>query len=387
MALPSANLNADPELHFCAPYAQFSSLSRGRFHPESEISTKPEYQRDRERIIHSSAFQALEHKSQIILNRSGDEYRTRLSHTLEVAVLGRSIARSLRLNDDLVDAIALSHDLGFPPFGQPGEHTLNQLMNDHGGFHHSRQSLRVVDELEMIYPEFNGLNLTYEVRTGLYRSQVSRDEADSQPSLEAQVVDASDELVSARLDLGDALEYGFIEEESLADIALWTEVEEVVAKQYSRMDKNRRRLYILDRIQEALINDLCRQSQENLDAAAPANATEARTQNRRLIGFSLEVRSKLQNLRDLLAQYFHHHSTISRVNQRACLVLQALFTFYHRHPNLIGDRAALKIKKEGLPRAVCDYLSGMTDTMAYRSYTKHLGTDSLLAELVPRKKT
>lgn len=386
MALKSGNPGDDPERSFCAPYAEFSSSTRGRFHPESLSNSQPEFQRDRERIIHSSAFQALEHKSQIILNRSGDEYRTRLSHTLEVAVLGRSIARSLRLNDDLVDAIALAHDLGFPPFGQPGEHTLNQLMNDHGGFHHSRQSLRVVDELEMIYPEFNGLNLTYEVRAGLCRNFVSRDEADSQPSLEAQLVDASDELVSARLDLGDALEHGFIEEEALADVALWTEIKAEVAKHYSRMDKSRRRLYILDRIQEALIADLCRQSHENLESADPAHAAEARSLNRRLVGFSIEVRSKLQNLRDFLAQHFHHHSTISRVNQRACMVLQALFTFYHKHPNLIGDKAALKIKKEGLPRAVCDYLSGMTDTMAYRAYAKHLGTDSLLAELTPRKK-
>jgi len=386
MELTSASIGEDPEVHFCAPYAQLSSLSRGRFHPESMDSNLPEFQRDRERIIHSSAFQALEHKSQIILNRSGDRYRTRLSHALEVSVLARSIARSLRLNDDLADAIALAHDVGFPPFGQPGEHTLNQLMSDHGGFHHSRQSLRVVDELEMIYPEFNGLNLTHEVRAGLCKSLLPRDGTEPQPSLEAQLVDATDELVSARLDLSDALEHGFIEEEALKDAPLWSEIGSDVARHYSRMEKSRRRLYVLDRIQEFLTLDLCRQSRENLQQAAPASAAEARSQSRRLIGLSLEVRSNLQNLRDFLAQHFHHHATIDRVNQRACLVLQALFTFYHRHPNLIGDRAALKIKKEGISRAVCDYLSGMTDNMAYHAYAKHLGTDNLLAELAPRKK-
>jgi len=386
MASKSANLSDDPERFLFAPYARFGASSRGRFHPEINHTSQSEFQRDRERIIHSSAFQALEHKSQIILNRAGDEYRTRLSHTLSVAVLGRSIARTLRLNDDLVDAIALAHDVGFPPFGQPGEHTLNQLMNDHGGFHHSRQSLRVVDELEMIYPEFNGLNLTFEVRDGLCRSLPTRHEANSQSCLEAQVVDAADELVSARLDLGDALEHGYFQEESLTEIALWTEIKSDVARHYSRMDKNRRQLYILDRIQETLIADLCQQSLENLKSADPANAAAAQAQSRRLIGFSLAVRSKLQNLHDFLAQHFHHHATISRVNQRACMVLQALFAFYHKHPNLIGDKAALKIKKEGLSRAVCDYLSGMTDTMTYRAYVKHLGTDTLLADLAPRKK-
>jgi len=371
------------EKDFLRPYAQFSCHSRGREHPEPIDIFRSEYQRDRDRIIHSSAFRRLEGKTQVVLNGTGDHFRTRLTHTIEVASLSRTIARTLGLNEDLAEAIAMAHDLGHAPFGHPGEHTLNELMRDHGGFEHNRQSLRVVEDLEMKYPEFNGLNLSWEVREGLCKHDKSRFGVGNQISLEGQIAEIADEIAYCCSDLDDALENRLIGEEPLQQVTLWKEAENGVRKQYSRLDFERGRRYFIRCLINRLVDDLCRQSEENLMEAALIDADSARTQPRRLIGFSMKVRAQLQELRDFLTRHFYYHESVAEVNRKACSILHELFEFYYHHPAQIEGRAALRIKKEGVGRPVCDYLAGMTDQFALKKYSRHIGTDSLLDDLMP----
>jgi len=360
-----------------APYASKSRESLGRKYPEESHDFRPEFQRDRERIVHSTAFRSLEYKTQIPLNSTGDHVRTRLTHTIEVASLSRSLCRSLALNEDLAEAIALARDLGHPPFGRPVEQALDQLMQDCGGFGRRRQSLRVVEQLEIKYPEFNGLNLTHEVREGL--NPLPR--PGSHPFLESQVVDLADEIAHSCHDLEDALESGLIAPTALLGIELWKETESVVRKNYARLDSERTRRYVARCLADYLMEDATRASADSLTEAAPATAADARTFPRRLIAFTLPMRVKIQNLRTFLSENLYHHPGVREVNQRACQVLQGLFEFYHLHPHLIADRAALRIKKEGVSRAVCDFLSSLTDRTAMQHYARHVGTDGLLREL------
>jgi len=362
-----------------APYASKSRESLGRKYPEESHDFRPEFQRDRERIVHSTAFRSLEYKTQIPLNSTGDHVRTRLTHTIEVASLSRSLCRSLALNEDLAEAIALARDLGHPPFGRPVEQALDQLMQDCGGFGRRRQSLRVVEQLEIKYPEFNGLNLTHEVREGL--NPLPR--PGSHPFLESQVVDLADEIAHSCHDLEDALESGLIAPTALLGIELWKETESVVRKNYARLDSERTRRYVARCLADYLMEDATRASADSLAEAAPATAADARTFPRRLIAFTLPMRVKIQNLRTFLSENLYHHPGVREVNQRACQVLQGLFEFYHLHPHLIADRAALRIKKEGVSRAVCDFLSSLTDRTAMQHYARHVGTDGLLRELTP----
>ena len=362
-----------------APYASKSRESLGRKYPEESHDFRPEFQRDRERIVHSTAFRSLEYKTQIPLNSTGDHVRTRLTHTIEVASLSRSLCRSLSLNEDLAEAIALARDLGHPPFGRPVEQTLDQLMQDCGGFGRRRQSLRVVEQLEIKYPEFNGLNLTHEVREGL--NPLPR--PGSHPFLESQVVDLADEIAHSCHDLEDALESGLIAPTALLGIELWKETESVVRKNYARLDPERTRRYVARCLADYLMEDATRASADSLAEAAPATAADARTFSRRLIAFTLPMRVKIQNLRTFLSENLYHHPGVREVNQRASHVLQGLFEFYHLHPHLIADRAALRIKKEGVSRAVCDFLSSLTDRTAMQHYARHVGTDGLLRELAP----
>jgi len=362
-----------------APYASKSRESLGRKYPEESHDFRPEFQRDRERIVHSTAFRSLEYKTQIPLNSTGDHVRTRLTHTIEVASLSRSLCRSLALNEDLAEAIALARDLGHPPFGRPVEQALDQLMQDCGGFGRHRQSLRVVEQLEIKYPEFNGLNLTHEVREGL--NPLPR--PGSHPFLESQVVDLADEIAHSCHDLEDALESGLIAPTALLGIELWKETESVVRKNYARLDPERTRRYVARCLADHLMEDATRASADSLAEAAPATAADARTSPRRLIAFTLPMRVKIQNLRTFLSENLYHHPGVREVNQRACQVLQGLFEFYHLHPHLIADRAALRIKKEGVSRAVCDFLSSLTDRTAMQHYARHVGTDGLLHELAP----
>jgi dGTPase len=364
-----------------APYATKSRESLGRKHPEESHDFRPEFQRDRERIVHSTSFRSLEYKTQIPLNATGDHVRTRLTHTIEVSSLSRSICRSLGLNEDLAEAIALARDLGHPPFGHPVEQTLDELMQDSGGFGRRRQSLRVVEQLEVKYPEFNGLNLTHEVRQGLDPTP----RPGFHPSLESQVVDLADEIAHSCHDLEDALESGLIDSTALLHIELWKETESTIRKNYARLDPERTRRYVARCLADLLVEDATRSSDALLSESKPASAADAQSFSRRLIAFTLPMRVKIQNLRTFLNENLYHHPGVRDINQRSCQVLQGLFEFYHLHPHLIADRAALRIKKEGVSRAVCDFLAGLTDRTALQHYARHVGTDGLLRELAPQK--
>jgi len=364
-------------------YASKSRESLGRKHPEQSHDFRPEFQRDRERIVHSTAFRSLEYKTQLPLNGSGDHVRTRLTHTIEVASLSRSLCRSLGLNEDLAESIALARDLGHPPFGHTVEHTLDQLMQDSGGFGRRRQSLRVVEQLEVKYPEFNGLNLTHEVRQGI--DPLPR--PGLHPSLEAQVVDLADEIAHSCHDLEDALESGLIDPSALLAIELWKETESSIRKNYARLDPERTRRYVARCLADLLVEDATRSSDAHLSESKPASAADAQSHSLRLIAFTLPMRVKIQNLRNFLNENLYHHPGVREVNQRSCQVLQGLFEFYHLHPHLIADRAALRIKKEGVSRAICDFLSGLTDRTALQHYARHVGTDGLLRELAPQARS
>jgi len=372
------------EAGFLSPYAQKSNESRGRALPDQVHIFRSEFQRDRDRIIHSTAFRRLEYKTQVVLNGTGDHFRTRLTHTIEVAAVSRTIARTLGLNEDLAEAVSLAHDLGHSPFGHPGEHTLNNLMASHGGFEHNLQSLRVVEQLENKYPEFNGLNLTWEVREGLCKHiPESPHRVGSHPSLEGQVADLADEIAYCSSDLDDALDSGLIDAEELRALDLWKEVEADVLARYSRLDPSRHRRYVIRCIVNRLVEDACEESSRLIDEAGVASADEARHAPRRLIGFSIAMRSQVQNLRDFLLRRFYYHPDVTEVNERACRLLQDLFVFYHEHPHQVTERYALRIKKHGVARTVCDYVAGMTDRYALEMYRKHVGTDELLSELLP----
>jgi len=360
-----------------APYATKSRESLGRKYPEESHDFRPEFQRDRERIVHSTSFRSLEYKTQIPLNSTGDHVRTRLTHTIEVSSLSRSICRSLGLNEDLAEAIALARDLGHPPFGHPVEQTLDELMQDSGGFGRRRQSLRVVEQLEVKYPEFNGLNLTHEVRQGLDPAP----RPGFHPSLESQVVDLADEIAHSCHDLEDALESGLIDSTALLHIELWKETESTVRKNYARLDPERTRRYVARCLADLLVEDATRSSDALLMEARPASSADAQAFSRRLIAYTLPMRVKIQNLRTFLNENLYHHPGVRDINQHSCQVLQGLFEFYHLHPHLIADRAALRIKKEGVSRAVCDFLAGLTDRTALQHYARHVGTDGLLREL------
>ena len=368
------------EATFLNRYASKSKESLGRKHSEPSHDFRPEFQRDRERIVHSHAFRTLEYKTQLPLNGSGDHVRTRLTHTIEVASLSRSLSRSLGLNEDLAEAIALARDLGHPPFGHTVEKTLDQLMQDSGGFGRRRQSLRVVEQLEVKYPEFNGLNLTHEVRLGID----PHPRPDLHPSLESQVVDLADEIAHSCHDLEDALESGLIDPSALLAIELWKETESSIRKNYARLDSERTRRYVARCLADLLVEDATRSSDALLSESKPASAADAQALPCSLIAFTVPMRVKIQNLRNFLNENLYQNPGVREVNQRSCQVLQGLFEFYHLHPHLIADRAALRIKKEGVSRAVCDFLSGLTDRTALQHYARHVGTDGLLRELAPQ---
>src|SRR5215467_3773959 len=282
------------ERHNLAPYAQFSADSRGRKYQEPSPAWRTEYQRDRDRVIHSRAFRRLEYKTQVFLNGTGDHLRTRLTHTMEVAAIARNIARALKLNEDLAETIALAHDLGHSPFGHKGEYVLNRLMKNHGGFEHNRQSLRVVESIEQKYPRFSGLNLTWEVREGLLKHYA----ADAHPSkragfeaksssLEAQVANLADEITYYSHDLDDGLDSGLLSETQLKrDVRFWRKANQIVEREYGRLPDECRRYFIIRSIIDLQVRDVVTESEKLINESGVSSADEARLQPRSLVRYS-----------------------------------------------------------------------------------------------------
>jgi dGTPase len=348
-----AEMEAD-EAGLLAPFAQKSGESRGRDFPESRHEYRTEFQRDRARIIHSRAFRRLEYKTQVFLNGTGDHLRTRLTHTMEVASISRTIARALRLNEDLAEAIALAHDLGHSPFGHSGEEMLAECMREHGGFEHNRQSLRVVELLENPYPNFAGLNLTVEVREGLQKEQIS--------SLEAQVADLADEITYYSHDLDDAIDFEILSLAQLEEVSVWKENADIVHGRFPELHEPQQHKLIIREIIDRQVRDVI--------VTSAAKLAQVGNEQRRLIRYSDELEGDNQELRKFLYANVYYHPRVAEVNQRACEMLREVFEAFVREPERLGEGATRRIETDGLARAVCDYLAGMTDRYLMEEFAK-----------------
>jgi dGTPase len=357
-----------------APFAEKSGDSRGRKYSEPSHAFRTEFQRDRARIIHSRAFRRMEYKTQVFLNGTGDHLRTRLTHSIEVASISRTIARALGLNEDLAEAIALAHDLGHAPFGHSGEEMLAECMRDHGGFDHNRQSVRVVELLEDPYPNFPGLNLTFEVREGLRKhgafhemQELTGRQARTPlqgcgcPSLEAQVADLADEITYYSHDLDDAVDFEILNAAQLEKNEVWRRSLRAVLARYPDAREPELHKLIIRDIIDTEVHDLVSTSAKSIAKAGVQSADEARRQPAALIRYSDDLFQANRDLRKFLYQNVYYDPSVSKVNRRACEMLRQVFQVYLADPGKLGETAAKRIEAEGLHRTVCDYIAGMTD--------------------------
>jgi dGTPase len=363
-----------------ASFAQKSGESRGRQHDESSHAYRTEFQRDRARIIHSRAFRRLEYKTQVFLNGTGDHLRTRLTHSIEVASISRTIARALRLNEDLAEAIALGHDLGHAPFGHSGEEMLAECMRDHGGFDHNRQSVRVVELLETPYPDFPGLNLTFEVREGLRKHErpfkfptPAREEYNS-PSLEGQVADLADEITYYSHDLDDAVDFEILSPTQLEENEVWRNSHRAVLARYTGAREPELHKLIIRDIIDREVHDLVTASAESIAESGVQSADDVRRQTMPLIRYSDELAEANRALRKFLYQNVYYHPRVAKVNRRACEMLRRVFEAYVADRDRLGEGATRRVEKEGLHRTVCDYIAGMTDRYVMEEYARIAGT-------------
>jgi dGTPase len=364
-----------------APYAQFSAHTRGREHREPPPEWRTEYQRDRDRVIHSRAFRRLEYKTQVFLNGTGDHLRTRLTHTMEVAAVARNIARALKLNEDLAETIALAHDLGHSPFGHKGETVLNRLMKEFGGFEHNRQSLRIVEELEQRYPRFSGLNLTWEVREGLAKHHTAYDHPGQQPafaakspSLEAQVADLADEITYYSHDLDDGLDSGLLSEAQLnRKVRLWRQATRTVEREYGQLADECRRYIIIRCLTDLQVKDVVTTTERLIREAGVASADEVRRQPARLVRYSPRRCALNRELRKFLYRNLYYNPGVSGPHLRSRRILEELFQRYLEDHRQVGSLARKRARRDGWPRAICDYLAGMTDRYANLEYQRLFG--------------
>jgi len=362
------------ESNILAPYAVKSGESQGRKHAEEEHSYRSRFQRDRDRIIHTSAFRRLEYKTQVFVYHEGDYYRTRLTHSLEVAQIARSICKSLRLNEDLAESVALSHDLGHPPFGHTGQNVLNRLMKDHGGFEHNKQSLRIVKLLETRYPEFDGLNLTWEVLEGICKHTKDEENLITSvagvlyPSLEAQITDFSDSIAYNAHDLDDGITSNLLDLEQLRKVALWKENEDRFDQQYYGLDFKLKKYQVVRGIINELVTDLLKATSKNIEKHNLKNVDEVRRAPTSMATFGKEVAEKNKELKKFLHKNMYSHRKVLRMEFKAGLTLDGIFEAYIKMPGLLPE-SVLKNEAHGtLERRICDYISGMTDRYAINEY-------------------
>lgn len=358
-----------------APYAALAADSRGRVYPEPESKYRTAFQKDRDRVIHTSAFRRLEYKTQVFVNYEGDYYRTRLTHTLEVVQVSKAIARALGLNEDLTETIALAHDLGHPPFGHAGEATLNRLAAEAGGFDHNKQSLRVVTELERRYRDFPGLNLSWEVLEGIMKHETEYDqpdgnfEPDQQPSLEAQVVNMGDELTYSAHDLDDGLRSGHLTPQQIYQVPLIGELMDQLGIAPSRFGKSERYLLIRELL-GLMIEDTVHATHELLEARGINSAAAVRAANSKLVTSSPAMQRKLRELKDFLYRNFYFHYRLIRMTKKADHILERLFQAYREAPEMLPPEVRAEAEARGLVRAITDYLASMTDRYASDEYRR-----------------
>ena len=373
-----------------AQYASFSDQSRGRLYPENPSRSRTEYQRDRDRIIHSSAFRRLEYKTQVFVNHEGDLFRTRLTHTLEVAQLSRNAADRLMLNPDLSESIALAHDLGHTPFGHAGQTALDECMKPYGGFEHNLQSLRIIDKLEEQYPEYDGLNLTWETREGVLKhceQSKAHELGDlgerffngTQPSLEAQLVNIADAIAYSTHDIDDGLRVGYIDREMLAaNVPIYEHYWKEVRHDYPNISRRRQEKEVVRRLIGFLMDDLICTSMANIEAAAPKSVADVRALKEPLVRFSEGGYEQLRTLKKYLFDNLYRHYKVIRVVNKSARMIKELFNEYEVHPELLPPHYAERLKGESVQRIAADYISGMTDRYAVLEYKRVLDPTSEL---------
>jgi dGTPase len=366
-------------MHELAPYAVSETNSRGRRVSEELSPGRTSFQRDRDRIIHSTAFRRLEYKTQVFVNHEGDLFRTRLTHSLEVAQIGRSVARNLRLNEDLVEAIALAHDLGHTPFGHAGQDALNECMKEYGGFEHNLQSLRVVDVLEEHYGGFNGLNLCFETREGILKHcarKKARQLGDIgerfitgwRPSLEAQLANLADEIAYNNHDVDDGLRSGLITEKQLGEVQIFCRHLAMAKNAYPGISGRRLIHETVRRMINTLVSDLTEQSAKTIGEAAPASLSMVR-EAPALIGFSKQIHREQQELKKFLRDHLYRHYQVVRMSAKARHTIEMLFKAFHSDTRMLPPAFQLKYTQDGY-QAIADYIAGMTDRYAIREYQK-----------------
>ncbi len=366
-----------------APYGIRSKDSHGREFPQEEPAYRTCFQRDRDRILHTTAFRRLEYKTQVFFNFEGDYYRTRLTHTLEVTQIGRTIARALGANEDLVEAICLAHDLGHPPFGHSGESTLSKLMKDHGGFDHNKHSLRIVTKLEKRYPEFDGLNLSWEVLEGIVKHETEYDQSDAaeyspdlRGSLEAQITNVADEMAYTAHDLDDGLRSGMINEEMLSGIELWEILLSTLGIKNDRLDDLTRHR-IIRKLIGMEVTALINQTAENLRKSSATSVTELQSLKYNVVGTDEEMIQRNRQLKDFLYRNLYKHYRVVRMQVKAEKILTDIFNMYINEPTVLPNHIQLLITERGLHRAVCDYVAGMTDRFAADEYNRLFDPETL----------
>ncbi len=360
-----------------APYASHSAHSMGREYPQEEHPYRTRFQRDRDRIVHSKAFRRLEYKTQVFVNHEGDHYRTRLTHSLEVAQISRSIARMLRLNEDLSEAICLAHDLGHPPFGHSGQDVMNELMKDKGGFEHNRQSLRIVTVLEDRYPTFPGLNLSFEVLEGISKHFTDYDLPDGrgfhregQPSLEAQIANLSDEIAYNNHDLDDGLRSGMITVDQLRDIELWQDLFEKVQRELPTARLKTKVHETIRRLINHLVTDLVETTMQSIESNKVQSIEDVRRASRQLVGYSEPLRVKNAELKKFLFKNLYRHYRVERMADKAERILRDLFRAYTHNPKILPPWVFERAGSDDPMRAICDYVAGMTDRFALDEHQK-----------------
>ena len=371
------------ERQILAPYAQFSGDSRGREYQETPPEWRTHYQRDRDRVIHSRAFRRLEYKTQVFLNGTGDHLRTRLTHTMEVAAISRNIASALKLNTDLAETIALAHDLGHSPFGHKGETVLARLMKGRGGFEHNTHSLRIVEELEQKYPNFPGLNLSWEVREGLAKHHTAYDHPGKRKgfdaknsSLEAQIANLADELTYYSHDLDDGLDSQLLSEKKLiANVQIFSDAAASVKKQFGNLADESRRYFIIRTIIDMQIRDLVNNSERLIQKAGVQSADEVRLNAKALVAHSPDRRKLNLELRKYLYKNLYYNPVVHDPNMRAVKLLEKLFHYFLAHPKALGENSQKRVRETGLHRAICDYLAGMTDRYVVLECKRIFGDD------------
>jgi dGTPase len=367
----------DREDEVLAPYAMRTRQSRGRRHPEAQHPFRTLYQRDRDRIVHSTAFRRLMHKTQVLVTQTNDHHRTRLTHTLEVAQISRTIARRIGLNEDLTEAIALSHDLGHPPFGHAGESALHECMVEHGGFEHNLHALRIVEILEYRYADFPGLNLSWEVLEAMALHSKRLDAPESaefrgvgQPLLEAQVADAADSLAYDAHDIDDALSVGLIAPDDLREIELWRRVLDEVTRRHGTLSPLQFQPTMIRNLIDWLVRDLLEHTLQRLRRERIRSLADVRNASSLLVQPSPAMCGLKAELEDFLKRRVYNHYRVQRMAVKGERIVRQLFDEFRRSPHLLPDRYGRRIGDGGPERIVCDYVAGMTDRYAQDEFLR-----------------